>query len=256
MIERSTLKVRTTFTEDLLATSSGKPEVHAEFQASRSADAQKMEEETATLPAEEVTEKASTVFHVDPKGLFVWDYQWRGHIKEVIGHMCELGQFEVLSKWTHKRACDGAIFVTPRRIYLMRDGEHLLKPDGTLQRPLRATTLQGDRVALARSEYCKAGTYCEFEVTLLESLDKKSAWYEINLDLIKQCLDFGIMKGTGQWRSGGYGRYTYEILEEHQAGPRGKSKRQIAEENKRPRKRTAAAAPAPAEAEVPAAMGG
>jgi hypothetical protein len=229
MLAKSTLKVRVTFTEDLLATSSGNPEVHAEFQASRSKDAAKMEEEIATLPAEEVTEKASTVFHKDDKGLFLWDYQWRGHFKEVIGHLCELGEFSKLSKWTYKRACDGAIFVSARRIYLMRDGQHIKQPDGTLQRPLRATTLQGDRVALARSEYCKAGTQCEFEVSIFESADKKSPWYEINLDLIKSCMDLGVMKGTGQWRSGGYGRYTYEVIDEAQA-PKRKSKKEEAAE--------------------------
>jgi len=230
MIARSILAVSIRFTEDLLATSSGNPEVHAEFQASRSKDAAKMEEETATLPAEEVTEKASTVFHRDEHGLFLWDYQWRGHFKEVIGHMCELGEFAVLSKWTYKRACDGAIFINPRRIYLCRDGKNLTQPDGTLQRPLRATTMQGDRVALARSEYCKAGTECGFTVTLLESTDKKSPWYEISFDLIKTCLDFGVMKGTGQWRSGGYGRYEYAIVSEQKA-ERGKSKKQLAKES-------------------------
>ena len=221
-MKKESLSVEITFTENLLATSSGNPELHAEYQAARVAEfkaerspeenEQLKGEEVETLSAPEAIEKASTVFHKDPKGIFLFDYTWRGHIKETIGHLCELGEFKKLSKWTYKRACDGSIFVGPRRIYLFRDDGIMDKPEGTLQRPLRATTMQGDRVALARSEKVEAGAKCYLSISVLESSNAKSAWSEINMDLVKAVLDMGSFKGTGQWRGGGNGTFTWAVI--------------------------------------------
>lgn len=221
-MNKASLSVEITFTENLLATSSGNPELHAEYQAARVAEfkADRSPEENKTLAAEEMEtlsapeaiEKASTVFHRDEKGLFLFDYTWRGHIKETIGHLCELGEFKNLSKWTYKRACDGCVFVGPRRIYLFRDNAILKVPEGTLQRPLRATTMQGDRVALARSEKVDAGAKCYFTVSVLESSNPKSAWREIKVDLIRSVLDMGSFKGTGQWRGGGNGTFEWHVI--------------------------------------------
>lgn len=222
-METKQIKVRITFTEQLLATASGNPELHREFIASKAPGHEQAEEEMAALPAEAQVEKASTIFHRNPPSgatthdplapagaLFVFDYHWRGYLKEGIGTLCELGEFTKLSKWTYKRAVDSAVFVAPRRIYLARDGKILDKPDGTLQRPLRATTMQGDRVALANSEFVHPGTQCEFTIRVLESSNAKSAWKELTLDVVKAVLTMGQDKGTGQWRGGGYGRFTWE----------------------------------------------
>jgi hypothetical protein len=206
------LSVEVTFTEPSLATSSGNPELHEEFQASRSKDAAKQEEEASTLPKEDVVEKTSTVFHRDDKGIFVYDYTWKGFFKEVIGFFCELGEFKALSKWTYKRAVDGTLYVFPRRIYVMREGKVLAQPEGSTQRPLRCRTMQGDRVALARSEHVDPGSTCSFDIVLLESSNQKSAWREVNLDLVKRCLDHGELWGYSQWRGGGNGRFTWKTL--------------------------------------------
>jgi hypothetical protein len=214
------LKVRITFTEQLLASASGNPELHEEFIAARVANdrtktlAQQQEnsgEEVAVAQSvAEVVEKTSTIFHRDETGLFLWDYQWRGFFKERIGTLCELGEMKHISKWTYKRVVDQALFVSPRRIYLTSEGAAVKKPDGTLQRPLRASTMQGDRVALARSEYVDAGTQCEFTVKLLITSNAKSAWRDLDVDLVRSCLDMGQNSGHGQWRGGGYGRFTWE----------------------------------------------
>ena len=51
---------------------------------------------------------------------------------------------------------DQYIYILPRRIHFAK------KPDGVLERPLRAMTMQGPRVALTRSDMVKAGTRLEF----------------------------------------------------------------------------------------------
>lgn len=207
-MKETTLTIDITFTEPLLATASGNHEIHEEFIASRAAEQSKTDEEVSTVPVSEQIEKSSTVFMRDEKGIFTYDYTWKGHIKETVGHLCELGEFKKLTKWTFKRAIDGSVFVMPRRVYLTRDGVILQKPDGTIQRPLRATTMQGDRVALARSEFVSAGTIQKITVRILESTNTKSTWSEINADLIRTVFGMGDIKGTGQWRGGSFGRYS------------------------------------------------
>ena len=72
---------------------------------------------------------------------------------------------------------------------------------GICERPLRASTPQGDRVALSRSESIPAGSTVTFTVQCL---------VENDLKLIEEWLEYGELHGTGQWRNGGKGRYTYE----------------------------------------------
>ena len=80
--------VKLTFTDDLLGTSSGNPELHREFIASKAPDAAKMEEEVASLGVEAVEEKSMTVFPKMADGTpYLWDYQIRGFFKEICGAM-------------------------------------------------------------------------------------------------------------------------------------------------------------------------
>ena len=68
--------VKLTFTDDLLGTSSGNPELHREFIASKAPDAAKMEEEVASLGVEAVEEKSMTVFPKMADGTpYLWDYR-------------------------------------------------------------------------------------------------------------------------------------------------------------------------------------
>jgi hypothetical protein len=34
------------------------------------------------------------------------------------------------------------------------------------------------------------------------------------MDHIRDCLDYGALKGMGQWRSGGWGRFSWEQISE------------------------------------------
>lgn len=72
------------------------------------------------------------------------------------------------------------------------------------QRPLRASTALGERIALANSEVCPEGTSCEFEVLCM--VDEDAA-------MLLEWLEYGKYKGIGQWRNSGKGRFTFEVID-------------------------------------------
>ena len=97
----------------------------------------------------------------------------------------------------YKKEIDGLIFPQPRQIPLiLPEGEEM----GFCERPLRAHTAQGERVALARSEQAPVGTTVEFEVRMLRA--------DLHL-FVEEWLDYGRLRGFGQWRNSGMGRFTW-----------------------------------------------
>ena len=98
----------------------------------------------------------------------------------------------------YKKGIDGLIFVQPRMIPIHVNGEIT-----ECQRPLRAQTAQGERVSLANSEQIPAGSTCEFEIVLLDDSHEKA---------VREGLDYGALRGIGQWRNSGKGRYSYESI--------------------------------------------
>lgn len=210
-----TLKAKLTFVEPVLGTASGNPQIQEEFKASKAPTIEKGKEEVAAVtPATEEDlaeqiEKASTVFPKDEHGVFAWDYQIRGYFKGALYPLIETGQVK-LSKWCYAKVVDLFVFVNPRRIYFKRpDGTNCDKSDiTTLQRPLRAKTMQGDRIALARSEQLPPGVTLEFEISYLPGT-AKSVHKDLTMDDLKDCLDYGRLVGYSQWRGGGFGRFSW-----------------------------------------------
>ncbi len=194
-------KVRLTFTDEILGTSSGNPELHREFIASKAPDAQKMEEEVAALGVDAVEEKSMTVFPRLADGTpFLYDYQIRGFFKEICGAMKAISGTKSSKIKAHKKKIDNTIFVEPREIPLDLHGMKM----ANCQRPLRASTAQGERIALANSEVCPEGTSCEFEVLCM--VDEDAA-------MLLEWLEYGKYKGIGQWRNSGKGRFTFEVID-------------------------------------------
>lgn len=189
--------VKLTFTDDLLGTSSGNPELHREFIASKAPDAAKMEEEVASLSVEAVEEKSMTVFPKMADGTpYLWDYQIRGFFKEICGAMRGIPGTKSSKVKAYKKKVDNTIFVEPREIPL---DLHSMKI-ADCQRPLRASTMQGERIALANSEVCPQGTTCEFDVLCMVDED---------VDMLREWLEYGKYKGIGQWRNSGKGRFEF-----------------------------------------------
>lgn len=194
--------VKLTFTDDLLGTSSGNPELHREFIASKAPDAAKMEEEVAAIGVEAVEEKTMTVFPKMADGTpYLWDYQIRGFFKEICGAMRGIPGTKSSKVKAYKKKVDNTIFVEPREIPLDLHGMKI----ADCQRPLRASTMQGERIALANSEVCPQGTTCEFDVLCMVDED---------VDMLREWLEYGKYKGIGQWRNSGKGRFefTFQVL--------------------------------------------
>lgn len=196
-----TLKVKVTYTEELLGTASANPELHREFIASKAPDAPSREDEIASLGVEAVEEKAMTVFpRLDDGTPFTWDYQWKGFFKDSCGMLRRADGTKSKKLKAYKKEIDGLVFVSPRKVPLvLPDGEEV----GNCQRPLRAQTMQGERIALANSETVPIGTTQVIEITLLKD--------ELE-DYVIEWLDYGKLHGTGQWRNSGKGRFEYELL--------------------------------------------
>lgn len=198
-MEMNTIKARITFTEDILGTASANPEIHREYIASKAPDAVSLEEEVEAIGVDGVAEKSMTVFPRDNEGNpILFDYQIKGFFKDATGVLRKVPGTKASKIKAYKKEIDGLLFVNPRMIPMNLNG-----PIGVCERPLRAQTAQGERVALASSESAPAGTTIDIEINCLTK-----DMYE----LAKECLDYGALRGIGQWRNSGRGRFTWEEL--------------------------------------------
>lgn len=193
------LKVKITLTDEALGMMPTNKEIHEAYIAGKAPDAPSVEEEVAAVGIDEVVEKTMTVFPKLEDGTpFFWDYQIRGFFKDAIGMLRRVNNMKCAKIKNYKKVIDGLVFVAERRIPIMLSGEM-----GNCQRPLRADTMQGPRVALAHSETVPEGSTCEFTIQLLdESLEPA----------IRECLDYGKLRGLAQWRNSGKGRFTWEEI--------------------------------------------
>lgn len=203
-----TLKVRLTLTEDILGTLPSNPDIYSTYIASKS---DKKDEEvermrsTKEIIDEELTSKEEeppetlTVFVRDDDGQpCVYDYLIKGFFKNA-NKALRLSDFAKCKKLSaYKTKIDNLLFITPRLIKLETD-----QPVTYCERPLRASTAQGERIALSASESLPAGTTLEFTI---HSLNKEMMTY------VREYLDYGQLNGLGQWHNSGKGRFTWEEI--------------------------------------------
>jgi hypothetical protein len=209
------MKIRITLTEDMLGTKPADRQVFGNWVGSLAPDDDLRKQELET--AEHREEAGTTVFHRHPKSgqLMIYDYQVKGFLKEA-GNVLRMTEEEPADddgepgakkkkprkKWAGaKTKIDNCVFVFPRMIELQRT-----ESDGVCERPLRAETMQGPRVSLVRSEVVPAGTTFDVEIRCIPGSP-------ISEKMIRECLDYGALKGLGQWRNSGKGRFSYEVLE-------------------------------------------
>lgn len=194
------MKVELTFEEKVLGTASGNPELHSEFIASKAPDAMSREEEVAALGVEEVEKKDMTVFPRMEDGTpFLYDYQIKGFFKHACSMLRNVTGTESSKIKAYKKFIDGLVFVNERKIPVRFEGEV-----GNLQRPLRASTAQGERIALANSETCPEGSKITFTISMLKD-DLMAA--------VIEWLNYGKLNGIGAWHNSGCGRFTWKEVE-------------------------------------------
>lgn len=189
---------------ELLGSQPASEAIRSEYVASKAPLKEQADEEGEMLKLEE---KGLTVFLRDKEdNLVMQDYQIRAYFKGALDAMSDqLGVLNIRHK------IDVFMHVRPRNIILMRDGKPIKDEDGYLERSLRASTPRGPMTALASSEKINEGWYIDIQVCLLKnSPTAKSA--NITWDTIEDALCYGEFQGLGQWRSGSYGRFTFERM--------------------------------------------
>lgn len=193
------MRVRLTLLEEILGTASNNPEIHSEFIASKAPDAKSREEEIEAIGVDAEIEKGMTVFPRNAEGQpIMWDYQVKGFFKDACGMLRKVSDSKSSKIKAYKKEIDGLIFVQEREIPFRFDGKI-----GNCQRPLRAQTAQGERVSLANSETIPAGTTLEFTIECLVDSDMAA---------VREWLDYGRLRGLGQWRNSGKGKFQWEKI--------------------------------------------
>lgn len=205
-------KVRITFTNEVLGTCTANKDIYSEFIASKAPDAESRDREIEQLIAHvgisEAIEKGMTVFPRmvdDPETPVFFSYQFKGFFKEAAKMMKKVPDSRTSKMRAYLKEIDGLIFVysaepdCPNDIPIRLSGEM-----GVCERPLRASTAQGERIALASSETVPAGSWCDIIIRMLVPDD----WY-----YVQEWLTYGQYHGMLQWRNSGKGTFTWELLE-------------------------------------------
>lgn len=214
----TTLHINIVFLESVLGTAPNNDNLYRDFIAAKMEpySAEKENAEVAALPEAEDPDKGMTVFPRTEDGKpFLYDYQIKGFFKDACGMLSRLtgkdpntgrkakAVNESGKLTAYKKVIDGLIFVQPRKIVLNFDGEI-----GICQRPLRAQTAQGERVALAMSEEIPAGAQCRFDVVCLD---------DSHANAVREWLDYGALRGIGQWRNSRKGAFAWMELDDEGA---------------------------------------
>ena len=195
------IKVRLTFTEGILGTSTANADIYRDFIGSKAPDAASIEDEVEALGVDAVVEKGMTVLPKLPDGTpILYDYQIKGFFKDTCGGLRKVTGTESSKVKAFKKEIDKLIFVRERQIAFEN-----ISGMGVCQRPLRASTAQGERVSLAMSEEINAGATVTFTIAL---------WCDSHEKLVKEWLNYGEYSGIGQWRNSGKGRFLWEELDE------------------------------------------
>jgi len=187
-------KLTVTFVTSLLGTQPQK-DVATEYITSKVAtdNGELPADEVATLPEE--LERGTTAFHkLDGKPI-LYDYMVKGFIKEAGSVFNGLRGVKNL-----RSKLDNLVFFEPRQIELHSPFD---QAPGFCERPLRAMTAQGPRIALARSEELPAGTWFTCYVNVYDG--------PISEALLNDLFSYGRQKGMGQWRNGSHGQFEFEL---------------------------------------------
>lgn len=193
-------KVTLHFYEDLLGSVPDTQEVYESYvQAkvrSTNGNGRAYADELQTLSVA----KDKTDFHRLGNTPILYDYVIKGFMKESCAHLRQVGGWNYSTELTaYKTLINAAILIKPRRIPL----QLAAGPTYDFARILRADTAQGPRTLPVCSVTAKPGTWLEFEMEVIGN--------KITEALLTEWFDHAAWVGLGQWRSGGWGRFTYQL---------------------------------------------
>lgn len=184
---------RIKFTDILLGTQPGDPELYSNFVGGNSDE---------DVSAETMVERGMTLFNLDREGdPCLMSYHWRSFIKEAMIALHSIEWSEISKVFAYRKLWDA-------NIHVLGDTTKLVLPKGatvgTIERPLIAKNAAGKMSALAKSEFVPEGTTTEIQVFILEPSVKGK---------LLEAMAYGQIKGTGQWRNSGKGRFVAEVKE-------------------------------------------
>ena len=198
------MTVKLTFIEDILGTLPFDKDIYVRFILGRLEEKgvklpdELRNEEINDLPVDEQLMQGMTIFpRTEDGNPFLYDYQVKGFFKGACSALKKIPDTESSKIKAYKKEIDLLIFPSPRKI--MFENAEI----DVCQRPLRAQTMQGERVTLAMSEAILAGATVTFDIGYFTDAHEK---------LIREWLDYGVLNGIGQWRNSGKGRFTWEEI--------------------------------------------
>lgn len=149
-----------------------------------------------------------TTFKRDDDGVYVEARQIEALLKETMDTLdINKGKGSVARKQTMQHG----LFVKPKKIHLMRDGESIEEPDGYEERPIHVMGFRGPRTALTREDYVE-NAEIEFEVWVVIPNNRENP--HIRKGHLEDMLELGQENGLGASRTQGYGKYDLDLFEE------------------------------------------
>ena len=207
MIPSSKYKVTLTLVEPILGAVPKDESIYDTWVRSKAPEDADTLDELDTVPDTTLEEKGWTGFHTAEDGsILIYNYVIRGYIESACKALRRIDGTLSSKIRAYRQIIKGLVFIWPRRIPLALPAGASL---GTLERPLRAETPQGPRVALARSDTAPEGTKLSFAVEVLGEI--KVNGEDATEALLHEWFAYGRYSGLGQWRTGGYGRFEYEL---------------------------------------------
>ena len=204
------LNYKITLIDEMLGTAPADKEVYSTYIASTKTGDELNEEVEALengIDASAEKERKLTIFCKNKAGNpILWDYQWKGYFKDTCKALKKVPSTKSSAIKAYKQEIDGNIFVFPRQVEMCLPEDAEI---GICERPLRAQTMQGERIALAASETVPAGSTMDISVVCL---------IDSHVNAVKEWMANGIIRGTGQWRNSGKGRFIAELTSEEDLG--------------------------------------
>jgi hypothetical protein len=202
-IAGSVYDVKLTLTSEILGTVPKSKEVYTDYVVGKALkEGVELTEEQVAAELEtvqDIEEKGWTGFHMRDGKPVLRAYVIKGFFKEACGMLRRCPGTKSKPLTAHKKVIDGLVFIEPNEIELvLPEGAEM----GVCERPLRAYTAQGERVALAKSDTCPVGTTLEFQVKVLGQVTEV---------LLREWLDYGALRGLGQWRNAAWGCFEYTM---------------------------------------------
>ena len=188
----------------LLGSQPANPDVRTAYIASKAPSPAQVDEENEMLP--DMESKGLTVFlrRNGDDALSMMDY----HMVAFFKTACKALAADNGIKQAESKV-GTYVFVEPRVIPILQNGAPIIEEDSVLERPLRAQTMQGPRVTLAASERIDDPWSIEITVKLIAN-DGTAKSKPITWEALEEALDYGALRGMGQWRNGGWGRFAWE----------------------------------------------